>query len=219
MQVAFAALILVAVAGVTAQPRASVADTARSVAERVDRREMGRDARLDMLMRLIDRQGRVRERSLLLTALRDPAEPGDRLLVRFLGPNDIKGTAFLVWEHPDTEDERFLYLPALGRVRRIAGAEKQESFAGSDFSYEDIGRRRLDDYTYAFVDQNGSWTGPDGRAYPAWQIEARAVEAQARYPTHRVDDSQRQSGGRGRGHLQPPQRTRKAVRGAAATGD
>ena len=63
-----------------------------------------------MLMRLIDRQGRVRERTLLLTALRDPAEPGDRLLVRFLGPNDIKGTAFLVWEHPDTEDERFLEL-------------------------------------------------------------------------------------------------------------
>ena len=86
-----------------------------------------------MLMRLIDRQGRVRERSLLLTALRDPAEPGDRLLVRFLGPNDIKGTAFLVWEHPDTEDERFLYLPALGRVRRIAGAEKQEELCRQRF--------------------------------------------------------------------------------------
>ncbi len=68
-------------------------------------------------------------------------------LVRFSYPNDIKNTAFLVWEHPDADDERFLYLPALGRVRRIAGEEKQESFVGSDLSYEDIGGRDIADYT------------------------------------------------------------------------
>ena len=107
-----------------------------------------------MQMRMFDQQGRVRERHLRLAGLRgaEKGERADRLLIRFLFPNDIKGTGFLVLEHPGADDERFLYLPALGRVRRIAGEEKQDSFVGSDFTYEDIGGRELTDYAYAIVD-------------------------------------------------------------------
>ena len=113
---------------------------------------------LDMRMKLYDRQKRVRERALSLITLRGGAGrpvPADRSLIRFTYPNDIRGTGFLVWEHPDADDERFLYLPSLGRVRRIAGAETQESFVGSDFTYEDIGGREFDDYTYAFAAPDG----------------------------------------------------------------
>ena len=60
-----------------------------------------------------------------------------------------RNISFLVWEHPDADDERFLYLPALGRVRRIAGQEKDQSVVGSALSYEDIGGRDIADYTYA----------------------------------------------------------------------
>ena len=51
-------------------------------------------------MRLFDRQGRARERVLVITSLRGSGTRGDRELVRFLSPGDIKGTALLVWEHP-----------------------------------------------------------------------------------------------------------------------
>jgi hypothetical protein len=152
------------------------------VARQVRDRDAGRDSRADMRMRLFDRQGRVRERSMTLLTLRGTGEAGDRLLVRFTYPNDIKGTGFLVWEHPDADDERFLYLPALGRVRRIAGGEKQESFVGSDLSYEDIGGRDLADYTYAFTDPNATWTAPDGSTHPAWALESRARDRNADYP-------------------------------------
>ena len=82
-------------------------------------------------MKLYDRQNRARERALTLTSLRGRGNPGtpatatdgDRLLIRFTYPNDIRGTGFLVLEHPKGEDERFLYLPSLGRVRRIAGVD------------------------------------------------------------------------------------------------
>ena len=74
-----------------------------------------------------------------VTTRRGESKHSDKTLVRFLYPNDIKNTALLVWEHADSEDERFLFLPAIGRVRRISGEERQDSFAGSDFSYEDIG--------------------------------------------------------------------------------
>jgi hypothetical protein len=144
-------------------------------------------------MRLYDRQQRVRERELTLLSLRaqapgrqgsgrGSAAAGDRVLIRFTYPNDIKGTAFLVWEHPDAEDERFLYLPALARVRRIAGAEAQDNFVGSDFSYEDISGREFDDYTYAMVEQNATWTGADGQRHGAYRIESRTRDTQARFP-------------------------------------
>ncbi len=57
----------------------------------------------------------------------------DRMLVRFTAPADIAGTAFLM-----IEDDMWLYLPALGKVKRIAGSAKQGSFMGSDLTYEDM---------------------------------------------------------------------------------
>jgi outer membrane lipoprotein-sorting protein len=157
-------------------------ETADWVSRQIDARDTGRDARLDMTMRLFDRQGRGRERALTVTALRGRDAAGDRTLVRFNAPNDIKGTGFLVWEHDAADDERFLFLPALGRVRRIAGSEKQESFVGSDLSYEDIGGRDVSDYTYAFVQRDATWTASDGTRHAAWQLESRSIEKDSPYP-------------------------------------
>jgi len=156
--------------------------TPEQVARQVRDRDTGRDSRAEMRMRLFDRQGRVRERAMTLFTLRGMTGAGDRTLVRFTYPNDIRNTAFLVWEHPEADDERFLYLPALGRVRRIAGEEKQESFVGSDLSYEDVGGRDVADYTYAFASPNASWTAPDGSMHQAWALESRARDPRADYP-------------------------------------
>ena len=171
-----AAVALASIAGMSAQ------DTAEWVARQVRERNTGRDSRAEMRMRLFDRQGRVRERALTMLRLRGEKDKGDRTLIRFSYPNDIRNTAFLVWEHPDADDERFLYLPALGRVRRIAGQEKDESFVGSDLSYEDIGGRDIADYTYTFTADNVSWTAPDGTRHPAWLLESRAKDANAEFP-------------------------------------
>ena len=171
-----AAVALASIAGMSAQ------DTAEWVARQVRERNTGRDSRAEMRMRLFDRQGRVRERALTMLRLRGEKDKGDRTLIRFSYPNDIRNTAFLVWEHPDADDERFLYLPALGRVRRIAGQEKDESFVGSDLSYEDIGGRDIADHTYTFTADNVSWTAPDGTRHPAWLLESRAKDANAEFP-------------------------------------
>jgi hypothetical protein len=165
--------------------------TADEVARRVQDRDTGRDSRSTLRMKLFDRHGRARERAMTLLSMRGRGNPGvpatapdgDRLLIRFSFPNDIKGTSFLVWEHPASEDERFLFLPSLGRVRRIAGAETQESFVGSDFTYEDIGGREFDDYTYAILDEDATWTPPGGGApRPAWRLESRRKDASAQFP-------------------------------------
>jgi Outer membrane lipoprotein-sorting protein len=179
---AVAAFILAAfvTTAVVADRDQAQAQTPDWVARQIEQRDTGKDSRGEMRMRLFDRQGRVRERAMIMLARRDPS--GDRTLVRFTYPNDIKNTGFLVWEHPGADDERFLYLPALGRVRRIAGAEKQESFVGSDLSYEDIGGRDITDYSYSFADANAAWTAPDGAKHPAWSLESRAKDEGADYP-------------------------------------
>jgi hypothetical protein len=170
------------------------APSAEAVARGVQDRDTGRDSRITFRMRLFDRHDRVRERVMILDGLRGRTAPGaspsapegDRLLIRFTYPNDIRGTAFLVWEHPDADDERFLFLPSLGRVRRIAGTEAQESFAGSDFTYEEIGGREFDEYTYAFAGPDGSrasWTPPAGGApRDAWRLESKRKDASAPFP-------------------------------------
>ena len=176
-------------------PRAGTqAVTAADIARKVQDRDTGRDSRMTFRMRLFDRRDRVRERVMTVAALRGRGTPGaapsapegDRLLIRFSYPNDIRGTSFLVWEHPSSDDERFLYLPSLGRVRRIAGSEAQESFAGSDFSYEEIGGREFDDYTYAFAGpdaERATWSPPaGGPARAAWRLESRRKDTSAPFP-------------------------------------
>jgi hypothetical protein len=156
--------------------------TADDVARRVQDRDTGRDSRAAFRMKLFDRRGRQRDRALTLLMLKGKQKAGDRLLIRFTYPNDIRGTGFLVWEHPDGDDERFLYLPSLGRVRRIAGSEAQESFVGSDFSYEDIGGREFEDYAYALLDENASWTPPGGKPQAAYRLESKRKDASVEFP-------------------------------------
>jgi hypothetical protein len=185
----FAALLLTQpVRDVVAQSPKGV--TADEVARRVRDRDTGRDSRATLRMKLFDRHDRARERVLTLLTLQGRGAPGvpasapdgDRLLIRFTYPNDIRGTSFLVWEHPQSEDERFLFLPSLARVRRIAGTETQESFVGSDFTYEDIGGREFDDYTYALVEENASWSPAAGAARPAWRLESRRKTGAVPFP-------------------------------------
>ena len=157
--------------------------TGEWLARQVEDRDTGRDGRVTFKMRLFDRQDRVRERTLTVLSKKYPT--GDKSLTRFTHPADIAGTGFLVWEHKgpaaaptEGEDERFLYLPSLSRVRRIAGSEAQESFVGSDFTYEDIGGREFDDYTYTLVNLGGD-TAANGTAYT---LESRSKNPSARFP-------------------------------------
>jgi hypothetical protein len=71
-------------------------------------------------------------------------------------------------------------------VRRIAGAETQDSFVGTDFTYEDIGGREFDDYTYSFLGADGenpSWTPPaGGPPHPAWRLESKRKDLSVQFP-------------------------------------
>ncbi len=92
--------------------------------------------------------------AVLLTALlplNTLNDNGDKLLVIFDRPRDVKGTAFLTYTHRTGPDDQWLYLPALKRVKRIASNNKSGPFMGSEFSYEDLASQEVDKYTYRYL--------------------------------------------------------------------
>lgn len=102
----------------------------------------GRDCRGTVSLTIIDKQGRVRERRfnmLRLDAAKDDLD--QKYYVFFLEPADVRKMAFMVHKHLERDDDRWMYLPSLDLVKRIAASDKRTSFVGSDFLYEDISGR------------------------------------------------------------------------------
>jgi len=129
------------------------------VAEIVDRANrtayyQGKDGRAQVTMEITDSQGRTRNRVLVILRKNDSENPKDagdqKFYVYFLRPADVNKMAFLVWKYVERgkDDDRWLYLPALDLAKRIAGAEKRTSFVGSDFFYEDVSGRGIEEDTH-----------------------------------------------------------------------
>ncbi len=140
-------LCLMLVFAITAS-RAIASPTAREIMEKVDARDDGDRSVAELEMVLIDRKGKERLRR-IKSFSRDVAEDTQRIMF-FLHPADVKGTAFLNYDYDDAtrDDDQWLYLPALKKTKRIASADKDGSFMGSDFNYSDMTRRDLEDYDY-----------------------------------------------------------------------
>ncbi len=115
----------------------------------------GDDGTARARMTITDSQGRTRQRE--MTILRkDVAEGGEqKFYVYFHKPNDVRGMSYIVWKHTGKDDDRWLYLPALDLVKRIAASDKRSSFAGSHFTYEDISGRGTDQDTHELVSSGG----------------------------------------------------------------
>jgi hypothetical protein len=98
----------------------------------------------DATMVLINDKGQTRERKSTTWSVLQPNGIDSKLLVRFTTPADIQGTAFLQVEHIDGDDDEWIFLPALGKSRRLVANNKKDSFVGSDFSYGDLSLPKVD---------------------------------------------------------------------------
>lgn len=120
----------------------------------------GDDGRAKVKMTITDGQDRKRTREFTILRRDDPppeekkdkgnAWCGDqKMYVFFHRPADVNKMVFMVWKHVDERvDDRWLYLPSLDLVKRIAATEKRTSFVGSDFFYEDVSGRNIDEDTH-----------------------------------------------------------------------
>jgi len=114
---------------------------------------------IDQNMTLVDRGGREEVRRVNNYKM-EVEKDVDRTLFVFLTPADVKGTALLTWQHKNQEDDQWLYLPARGKMQRIAAGGKKNYFMGTDFTYEDLQGEDVDDYSYAILREENIGEGP-----------------------------------------------------------
>jgi hypothetical protein len=114
----------------------------------------GKDGKARVKMTITDKKGQTREREFNVLR-KDVEEGGDQnYFVYFIRPADVRRMVFMVHKHADIkkDDDRFLYLPALDLVKRIAAGDKRTSFVGSDFLYEDVSGRSLQEDTHELTE-------------------------------------------------------------------
>ncbi|MFH1147778.1 MAG: outer membrane lipoprotein-sorting protein [Pseudomonadota bacterium] len=123
--------------------------SAEIIARKVSDREAGRDSHALVVMKLIDKNGKTRVREMEIR--RGDFSDLKRTLIRFNSPAEIKGTGFLTIENENRDDDQYLFLPELRRSRRIVSSQKDQKFVNSDFTYEDMQRRKVEKDTHRLL--------------------------------------------------------------------
>ncbi len=126
--------------------------TAREIVDKVYNLPTGDDQTSDLTMTLINKSGKERIRKIKQFT----KELGDveKSIMFFQSPADVKNTSFMSWTYDDESksDDQWIYLPALKKTKRISSDSKSDYFMGSDFTYDDLGDRKLDDDTHELLD-------------------------------------------------------------------
>lgn len=141
-------------------------------AEEIMRRALTGDSWDDMqatvTLVLRNARGEERVREMAMFSMED-AEGLNHMLMRILAPADVKGTGFLTLETTGEDDEQYLYIPALRRVKKITASGRGGNFMSSDFTYYDVGMPELEDWTYSLQGEDEY----EGRS--CWLIECLPV--------------------------------------------
>ncbi|MDD3045506.1 MAG: outer membrane lipoprotein-sorting protein [Candidatus Delongbacteria bacterium] len=118
--------------------------TGKTIMEKVYYNPSGEDTQGELTMSLINSKGDTRVRKLMQYTKDDGKT--EKKIMFFLSPADVRGTSFMNWSYTDgRDDDQWIYLPALKRVKRISSDSKGDYFMGSDFTYDDLGDRHPDD--------------------------------------------------------------------------
>jgi hypothetical protein len=119
------------------------------------------------------RGGQGMSRSLQITR-RQSVRPGKALL-RFTKPKQVRRTSVLILENESGSDELFVYLPSMGRTKRLSASQRADAFFGTDLSYEDVEPKRVEDYEVASLGEGEHAGRPcqmiDQRAKPPFESE------------------------------------------------
>nr|NQU91614.1 outer membrane lipoprotein-sorting protein [Bacteroidota bacterium] len=125
--------------------------TAREIIQKVYNRAEGDDQTSFLTMTLINKSGAERIRK-IKQFTKDTGEM-EKSIMFFQSPADVKNTSFMNWTYDDENqsDDQWIYLPALKKTKRISSDSKSDYFMGSDFTYDDLGDRKLDDDTHKLI--------------------------------------------------------------------
>lgn len=166
--------LMLSALGVTAQTY-----TGRDIIQKVKDRPDGDTRSSEMTMKLINKRGSIRERKVISYSMDVGKNKKDRkTLMFFQYPGDVKGTGFLTWDYDEIgkDDDKWLYLPAMKKNRRISGSSaKKDYFMGTDFTYDDMGSRNVDEDDHKLLREETI----DG--HKCWVVESTSKDSRDIY--------------------------------------
>jgi hypothetical protein len=158
-QVGFVVLIAIA-----ASLRAVAADNARAIVDEAQKRTQAKSQRYEGVLQVFDAKGKISDKRWTLERLGSHGQ--SKVVLRFTAPAEVKGVALLVVNHPDRASDQWMWTPGIERDRRIALQDRSTRFFGTDFSFEDLEERDVDQYEYALLGEETV----DGA--PCWKIQS-----------------------------------------------
>jgi hypothetical protein len=123
------------------------------------------------MLKVIDSKGRISDKQ--WTYERIGSHGDSNAVIRFKSPAEVKGVALLILNHPDKASDQWMWTPAINRERRIAMQDRRTRFFGTDFSFEDLEERDVDQYDYALKGEESI------EGEPCWKIESRPRESKS----------------------------------------
>ncbi|HTS66028.1 MAG TPA: outer membrane lipoprotein-sorting protein [Candidatus Acidoferrales bacterium] len=137
----------------------------RQIVEESQRRGRSNSQRYEGVLEVIAADGKTSSKS--WQSFRLGSYGNSKAVIRFTTPAEVKGVALLVLNHPDRASDQWMWTPAIGRDRRIALQDRSTRFFGTDFSFEDLEERDVDQYDFRLLGEDPI----DGA--PCWRIESR----------------------------------------------
>jgi hypothetical protein len=149
--------------------RTVAADSARQIVEEAQKRTDAKSQRYEGLLQVFDAKGKISDKRWNIDRL--GAHGDSKAVLRFTAPAEVKGVAMLIINHPDRASDQWMWAPAVERDRRIALQDRSTRFFGTDFSFEDLEERDVNQYEYALTADDAV----DGVA--CWKIQSTPKEA------------------------------------------
>jgi hypothetical protein len=169
----------VIVLAVVVAPRSvTAADDARTIVQEAQRRSDATSQRYEGLLQVFDAKGRVSDKRWTLERL--GSHGNSKMVLRFTVPAEVKGVALLVVNHPERATDLWMWTPSIERDRRIALQDRSTRFFGTDFSFEDLEERDVDQYDYSMVGDETI----DGE--PCWKIQSIAKQGKSSQYTRSI---------------------------------
>jgi hypothetical protein len=170
--------LAVAPAGPWAVPAAYAADDARAIVDEAQKRSTSKSLRYDGVLETVEASGKSSEKRWTFERLGSSGQ--SKAVIRFTAPAEVKGVALLIVNHPDKVSDQWMWTPAIERDRRIASQDRSTRFFGTDFSFEDLEERDVNQYDYALLGEEAI----DGA--PCWRIESTPKQAKASQYTRTI---------------------------------
>lgn len=155
--------VAIALLTIIVAPAAAQTD-ARTLVEEAQRRAESKSQRYEGLLQVLDSKGKVADKRWLFMRLGSHGQ--SKAVLRFVAPAEVKDVALLIVNHPDRASDQWMWTPALQRERRIALQDRSTRFFGTDFSFEDLEERDVNQYNYRLLGEESI----DG--VPCWHIES-----------------------------------------------